>query len=120
MKNKVKIKISESAYKELIYILKDLKGSYIRFAYKNGCCLSSKIHIYIDSLQKEDIIDKIDELPIIYNSQLTDNINEITLIYKNSTFMIKTVPVKRLSKDCSTCTIGCSHGCSHKNKMAAV
>lgn len=120
MESKVKIRISEGAYNKLLNILKGEEGHYVRFSYKDGCCGSSKIDMYIDSFKEGDTIDKIEGLSILYDSEVIENIKEITLVYRNSSFMIKTVTTKELFKNCSTCTVGCGSngGCSHKNKMA--
>lgn len=115
MKNKVKIKISYEAYVKLSDLLKASEDyNCIRFKYKDGCCGSSKIDIYLDNYEEGDILDKIDDLSVIYNSEVTENILEITLVYRNSSFMVKTVASKELFKDCSSCSFRCKSkaGCS--------
>lgn len=117
MINKVKIKISEQAYYNLLDIIKaEEEKLCIRFAYKDGCCGSTKIDIILDKASSEDTLEYIDELPVIYNSEVAENINEITLVYRNNSFMANTVMSK--TRDCATCTVGCksskdkSSGCS--------
>lgn len=115
MINKVKIKISETAYNKLLNILNgEDKDLCIRFSYRKGCCKSSKIDIILDRPSYKDITDYIDELPIIYDSQLVKNINEVTLIYKNNSFMIKTILNK--IKDCDNCIEGCNASNNGINK----
>lgn len=106
MTNKIKIKISEPAYNKLLSILKqEDEKLYIRFAYKDGCCGSSKIDIIVDKFNEGDTVETIDSLPIIYNSLVIDNIKEVTLVYRNNSFMTKTVLSK--ARDCGTCKVGC-------------
>jgi Fe-S cluster assembly iron-binding protein IscA len=119
MSEKVKIKISEEAYYTLMDILKEEdQYSRIRFSYKDGCCGSSKVELYLDNVKTGDIEETIDELPILYNLLVLENIKEITVVYRNGSFMIKTEMLKEQNKDCSSCTSGCggkgssSGGCS--------
>jgi Fe-S cluster assembly iron-binding protein IscA len=119
MNEKIKIKISEDAYYRLTDMLKDnSQYSHLRFSYKNGCCGSSKIELYLDKAKAEDREEFIDELPVLYDSLVVENIKAITVVYRNGSFMIKTELLKETKKDCSTCTSGCggkgasSGGCS--------
>jgi Fe-S cluster assembly iron-binding protein IscA len=107
MNSKVKIKVSEEAYKILLTIVKHDDDHYIRFVYKDGCCGSSKVDIYLDQAKDGDIIDRIEELPVLYDKEVVENIKEITLVYRKSSFMIKTITNKELFKNCSTCAVGC-------------
>lgn len=110
MQSKVKIKISEKAYDELVRILKEsYDDSFIRFSYKDGCCKSSKVELFIDNYRLGDTKDTIDNLPLIYDAEVIEHIKEITLVYRNSSFMIKTIPVKEQIKNCSTCKVGCGN-----------
>lgn len=118
MNTKVKIKISEEAYVRAIEILDEVKEfSHLRFSYKDGCCGSNKIELYLDNAAPKDTICMIDELPVIYDSEVSENIKEITLVYREGNFMIKTEPIKPLYKNCSTCTKGCGNnsGSCHGN-----
>jgi Fe-S cluster assembly iron-binding protein IscA len=119
MDDKVKIKISEQAYDELLNVLADCPDySHIRFKFKDGCCGSSKIEILLDNVKASDITDKIDNLAMVYDHEVLDNIKEIIVVFRNSSFMIKTLLSKTKVKDCSTCKVGCkssgnsSGGCS--------
>lgn len=113
MDTKVKIKISESAYVRLLEILEEVKEySHVRFSYKDGCCGSNKIELYLDNTNPDDTLCLIDELPIVYNNEVSENIKEITLVYRDGALMIKAEPIKPLYKNCSTCTKGCG---GHKN-----
>ncbi len=123
MNNKVKIRISENAYDRLIYILKDnTEYSHLRFSFKDGCCNSSKIELYLDNVRAGDIEETIEKLPIIYNSLVIGNIKDITVVYRNGSFMVKTELLNGLKSNCSTCTSGCggnanaSEGCLNCKK----
>lgn len=123
MTTKVKIKISEDAYIKLLDILEEVKEfSHVRFSYKDGCCGSNKIELYLDNCKPEDTICIIDELPIIYDREVSENIKEIALVFRKGSFMIKTETVKPLYKDCSTCTKGCgkhSKGSTANNNVCS-
>lgn len=119
MSERIKIKISEQAY----YILTDLledgsQYSHLRFSYKDGCCGSSKVELLLDNAKAQDILDKIDGLPVLYDSLVLDNIKEITVVYRNNSFMVKTELLNQQRRACSSCTKGCggnansSSGCS--------
>lgn len=115
MTEKIKIKISNEAYAELLNILKDCpEYSHIRFQYKDGCCGSSKVDVIMDNCRSGDIEERIDGLPILYDIQVVENIKEITLVYRKASFMVKTTLTKEQFKNCSTCKVGCksSGGCS--------
>jgi Fe-S cluster assembly iron-binding protein IscA len=123
MDEKIKIRISESAYDKMLSMLNNEEDKlYIRFSFKDGCCGSNKLDLSIDSLRSDDSVEKIDNLEIIYDKLVTENFKEITIVYRNDSFMVKTVMKK--AKDCSTCTVGCgnkgdcSAGCSKCNKLA--
>jgi hypothetical protein len=110
MSTTVKIKISESAYVRLLEILEEVKEySHVRFSYKDGCCGSNKIELYLDNANPDDTICIIDELPIAYNNEVSENIKEITLVYREGALLIKAEPIKPLYKNCSTCTKGCGN-----------
>lgn len=116
MEAKVKIRISETAYNKLLDLLKNEKDySFTRFSYSSGCCRSSKVEITLDCLKPDDIQDKIDELPIVYNRELFENIKSITLIYKNSSFMAKTEQRASNKNRCGSCSSSCHKGCGSCN-----
>lgn len=91
----------------------------IRFAYSPGCCKSPRVSILLDNMDTTKLIDKIDEINIIYDEELINNINEIQLIYKNNGFFIKALPKNNNSpcshnnSNCSLCSKKC--GNCHKN-----
>jgi hypothetical protein len=115
MSEKIKIRISEDAYYRLVDILKDgSEYSHVRLNYKDGCCGSSKIEIYLDNIKTGDMEELIDELPVLYDFNVLENIKEITIVLRNGTFMIKTQLLKEKVRDCAACTSGCGNkgGCS--------
>jgi Fe-S cluster assembly iron-binding protein IscA len=91
--NKVKIKISEKAYDKIMELL-NIHKEYdcVRFSYSPGCCKSPKVSILLDNADNIDIIDKIENITLIYDDNLINNIREIQLIYKNNSFAVKALP----------------------------
>lgn len=125
MNKKVKIRISEEAYYRLMDILKDGDMyTHIRFAYKDGCCGSPNAELLLDYVKPGDIEDLIDELPVVYDPDFPLNIKEITIIYREGSFMIKTELLNITNRNCSSCSSGCAgkgkntggcSGCSKKD-----
>lgn len=115
MDKKIKIKISENAYSKLLAMLSQENDyTHLRFTYKDGCCGSSKVDISLDNLRSEDITDNIESLPVVYNAEILEKIREITLVYRNSSFMINTILYNIKKKDCSSCNSAnstCGNGC---------
>lgn len=116
-----KIKISNSAYDNLISLLQNhIEYDFVRFKYVNGCCSSPKVEILLDNENHNDIRDNIEELNILYDDEVIKYIKEIILTYKNNSFMVKTTLkdgvknncTKKLQGNCS----GCSKGCNLKQK----
>lgn len=106
IKEKVKIRISEDAYNELLKMLSDNREyTHVKFARPGSCSNCSKIEIYLDNYTGNDYIEeKIDELPISYSKDLYKFVQEITLIYKNSSFMAKaTKTAKTRETSCTSC-----------------
>lgn len=115
MNKKIKIRISDDAYYRILDILKDSDiYSHIRLQYKDGCCGSSKVELLLDNAENNDIVEFIDELPFIYNSELINNIKEVTIVYREGSFMMKSLPVNTIIKDCATCKLGCGGKESNK------
>lgn len=112
MNKKPKIKISEDAFKFLKEILQNNKEySTVRFAYIKSCC-RPKVEIYLDSAQDELISDSIEDLPMQYDLEFADNIKEVTLIYNNSSFLIKPELYEERKKNCSGCCKAKDVNCS--------
>ncbi|KGK86995.1 hypothetical protein [Clostridium sp. HMP27] len=116
--DKLKIKISEQAYNKILNILKnDDQFDCVKFSMESSCC-NPKVGIYLDDLNNisnEDKKDTIEDLNIIYPKALTEKVKEVQLVYRNSGFMIKSIPLKE-STGCSGksgSNSGCS-GCSSK------
>lgn len=87
----IKIKISEFAYEELKKALDHCpEYSFIRLAYSESCCKSSKVEIILDNAKENDIKDKVDKLPFIYDSAMASKVREITIVYKDLSLQIKT------------------------------
>lgn len=120
MEDKVKIKISEKAYNKIMELLNNhAEYECVRFSYSPGCCKSPKVSILLDNIDGSKIIDKVEDLTIIYDENLLQNIREIQLIYRNNEFAIKTL-AKDNQLSCnhknSNCSSNCGSGCSKCNK----
>lgn len=116
MDNKVKIKISESAYEKLLILLKnETNYSFLRFSYVDGCCKSPKVEITLDNKNTSDIIDNIENLSIVYDMNVFERISEITLVYRKNTFMLKTILKDTHKNTCADCNKSCSKNCCKAN-----
>lgn len=115
MKIKPKIRISKGAYDKLLSMLDSHKEyNYIRFIYSPKCC-GSKIDIMLDNYKDGDIKDNADKLNIIYDESLMNNISEITLVYKNSMFMVKNKAYDYSKIHCQCSKSSCNKNCSKCN-----
>ncbi|MCY6960507.1 hypothetical protein [Clostridium brassicae] len=121
MKNDLEIDISEIAYTELENLLIAHKDEYscIRFDYRKTCCKLPPIEIYLDNFETKVnyFNNNFKNISFIYSEELLRNIKKIELIYKNSTFMIKTTPRTSNAHNCNSCSncSGCTDIChAHK------
>ena len=119
MNKKPKIKISEAAFNALKEMLCNNKEySTVRLTYTKACC-RPKIEIYLDSIQEGLILDSIEDLSVQYDSEFTENIKTVTLIYEKSSFQIKTEFYEETKKDCGGChktnSCGSCTGCRKEN-----
>lgn len=109
MNDKIKIRISENAYEKLLNTLNSqTEYSYLRFSYKDGCCRSPKVDLSFDNVSAMDITDKIDNLQIAYDTEVLERINEITLVYRNNSFMVKTIINNVHENKCANCKSNCN------------
>lgn len=125
MNNTLKIILSKNASIRLTNLLDTHSQDYscIRLSYYKGCCKSSNVEIYLDDFKNKEeyIVQIVDNIPFIYDEQITSNIKSIELKCENSSFMIKSTPTKHILRDCSTCNSGCGSkgncsscsGCNH-------
>lgn len=105
MLNKIKIKISQMAYEEMLTLLKENKEySALRFEENRGCCREPKLNLLLDNRLPEDLEDKVDNLSILYNVSLPEKLKEVIILYKNNRFLIKTVPLHFETKNCGNCS----------------
>lgn len=113
MAQPLKIKLSKIALDNLMEMIK-LDDAYdsVRFVYVSGCCKTAKVDIYLDNFKTGDIKNNIDNLPILYDETLLENINELTVAYKDSRFWIKTVLPKDAKKHCSSDSKQSCNSCS--------
>lgn len=118
---KLKIKISETAYHKIMTLLVEHKEyPYLRLSYKAGCGKSAKIEVSLDDIHEGDYLDTVDTLEIIYDDDLISHIKEVSIIYQNASFKVKTLPQEDAPSGCGeSCSTkaeqaGCS-GCSGSN-----
>ncbi|QGU96535.1 hypothetical protein GOM49_16760 [Clostridium bovifaecis] len=125
MNKTLKIILSKDSSIQLRNLLDTHSQDYscIRLSYYKGCCKSSNVEIYLDDFKNKEeyIVQIIDNIPFIYDEQVISNIKSIELKCENSSFMIKSTPIKPTLRDCSTCNSGCGSkgncnscsGCGH-------
>jgi hypothetical protein len=111
--NKIKIRISNNAYTDLLNLLK-FHDEYncVRLKYEDGCCKSSKIQLLLDKLNTVDNQDKIEDLVFLYDDEVLTQVEEVLIILENGSYLIKS-KVKDTNKDCSHCSKSCNGNCNH-------
>jgi hypothetical protein len=108
----IKIKISEFAYEELKKAFNQCpEYSFIRLAFSEGCSKSLKVEIILDNAKENDIKDKVDELPFLYDYNMASKVRELTIVYKDFSLQIKTELYESITKFASS-NCGKSSGCS--------
>jgi len=113
MAQPLKIKLSKIALSELMEMIKlDKAYDSVRFVYVSGCCKTAKVDIYLDNFKTGDIKNNIDDLKILYDETLLENINELTIAYKDTRFWIKTLSAKDSKNGCSSASTNSCNGCS--------
>lgn len=113
MEQTLKIKLSKAAHHELMEMIKlDESSDSVRFVYVSGCCKTAKVDIYLDNYKTGDIKNNIGDLQILYDDTLVDNIQELTIAYKDSRFWIKTELPKERKTNCSSNADKSCGGCS--------
>jgi hypothetical protein len=113
--NKIKIKISNNAYKDLVNLFK-FHDEYncVKLKYEDGCCKSSKVQLILDRLNPMDNQDKIENLIFSYDNEILDKVEEILIVLKNGSYLIKSkVKDNSSSNNCNSCSKSCSGHCSH-------
>ncbi|GAA0782956.1 hypothetical protein [Hathewaya limosa] len=109
---KLKIRISEEAYEKILSLLKDnLEYTHLRL--KKGHCCRNKVELLLDIKKDTDLEDKIDDLQIIYSEDLLKVIKEVTIVYRNNSFLIKTIMTNN-----SFCGKKCSSNCKSNCKSS--
>ena len=108
MINMPNIDISKEAYDNLVILLSDHKEyTHVKFCYANSsCCKASKIDIYLDEANENDIITSFNNLKIIIDDEVLKNIKNINLIYKDNSFFIKTELINTKPKSCCSSSNG--------------
>ena len=119
MNNKIKLKISNNAYNELLNLF-NYDDSYdcLKFTYNHGCCKEAKVSLTLDNIENNILLDKIEDINIAYDKELVDKVKEITLIYTEKGFMVKATAIDNSNScksNCGGCNKGCNKGCNHKS-----
>ena len=113
MTQSLKIKLSSVAFDELMKMIKIDETCYsVRFVYASGCCKSAKVDIYLDNFKTGDIKNNIGNLKILYDENLLENIQELTIAYSDSRFWVKTILTKASKNSCSKHGTESCSGCS--------
>ena len=104
--NKLKIKISELAYEELKKAFDQCSEySFIRLVYSQCGSKNSKVEIILDNVKENDIKDKVDELPFLYDYCMASKVKGLTIVYRNFSLQIKTELYEPINK-CASTTCG--------------
>ncbi len=113
MAKALKIKLLKAAHDELIRML-ELDEAYasVRFVYAGGCCKTAKIDIYLDNFKTGDVKTNIGNLEVLYDENLVDKIQELTIAYSDSRFWIKTILQEDSKSHCSSSKKESCGGCS--------
>lgn len=111
--NKIKIKISEEAYERLLNLL-ELNNEYTHLRLERGNCCKDKVALVLDTPKSEDIEDCIEDLPLLYTMELKDFLKEITIVYREDSFMVKALNAEGSQSFCTNCTKSKDH-CTNCN-----
>lgn len=114
--NKIKIKISEEAYKQILSLL-NLNKDYTHLRLEKGNCCKNKVSLILDTPKPGDIEDCIENLPLLYNMELANLLKEITIVYRENSFMIKALNIKDSQNLCNNCTKS-KEGCTNCNRCS--
>ena len=113
----IKIKISELAYEELKKALNNCpEYSFIRLAFSEGCSKSLKVEIILDNEKENDIKDKIDELPFLYDNNIASKVRKLTIVYRDFSLKIKTELYETINENGCNKSSGCTNCLSCKEK----
>lgn len=113
MAQPLKIKLSNVALDKLMEMIQlDETYDSVRLVYASGCCKTAKVDIYLDNFKTGDIKNDIGNLPILYDETLLDNIQELTIAYKDSRFWVKTLLTENSKNSCSKHGTQSCNGCS--------
>ncbi|MBU5483877.1 hypothetical protein KQI86_06015 [Clostridium sp. MSJ-11] len=113
MDKKIKIKISNNAYNQLVNLFKyDDEYNCLKLTYNQGCCKTPKVSILLDTIKEMDFVDKVEDISIVYDKELADKVNEIQLIYTNKGFMVKATSLNETNETKGCALKGNCNGCS--------
>ncbi|MBD5586701.1 hypothetical protein FDF50_15695 [Clostridium botulinum] len=125
--NNLEIYISKEASENLSKLLKENDYSCVRLSYVKSCCARGRLDIVLDNIKEKDLKHEYASIILVYNTEVSNNINKVEIIYKNNDFMMKITP--RDTNGCrngccknntsSNCNNSCNNKCPYKNKTCS-
>ncbi|AUM87370.1 hypothetical protein CF055_05045 [Clostridium botulinum] len=125
--NNLEIYISKEASENLSKLLKENDYSCVRLSYVKSCCARGRLDIVLDNIKEKDLKHEYASIILVYNTEVSNNIKKVEIIYKNNDFMMKITP--RDTNGCrngccknntsSSCNNSCNNKCPYKNKTCS-
>ncbi|WP_061320567.1 hypothetical protein [Clostridium botulinum] len=125
--NNLEIYISKEASENLSKLLKENDYSCVRLSYVKSCCARGRLDIVLDNIKEKDLKHEYASIILVYNTEVSNNIKKVEIIYKNNDFMMKITP--RDTNGCrngcckndtsSNCNNSCNNKCPYKNKTCS-
>ncbi|WP_409069650.1 hypothetical protein ACFLKB_09655 [Clostridium sp. FAM 1755] len=129
--NNLEIYISKEASENLSKLLKENHYSCVRLSYVKSCCAKGRLDIILDDIKEKDLKYNYDSIILVYNTEVSNNIKKVEMIYKNNNFMMKITPKdangcknscckNHTSSGCNNnCNNSCNKKCPYKNKSCS-
>ncbi|APQ74435.1 hypothetical protein RSJ21_07010 [Clostridium botulinum] len=129
--NNLEIYISKEASENLSKLLKENDYSCVRLSYVKSCCARGRLDIVLDNIKEKDLKHEYASIILVYNTEVSNNIKKVEIIYKNNDFMMKITPrdtngcrngccKNNTSSNCNnSCNNSCNNKCPYKNKTCS-
>ncbi|ABS35101.1 hypothetical protein [Clostridium botulinum] len=129
--NNLEIYISKEASENLSKLLKENDYSCVRLSYVKSCCARGRLDIVLDNIKEKDLKHEYASIILVYNTEVSNNIKKVEIIYKNNDFMMKITPrdtngcrngccKNNTSSNCNNnCNNSCNNKCPYKNKTCS-
>ncbi|MGO5066734.1 MULTISPECIES: hypothetical protein [unclassified Clostridium] len=125
--NNLEIYISKEASENLSKLLEENHYSCVRLSYVKSCCAKGRLDIILDDIKEKDLKYNYDSIILVYNTEVSNNIKKVEIIYKNNNFMMKITPkdTNGCKNNCcknhtsSGCNNSCNKECPYKNKSCS-